>query len=330
MELYSNIFDRHGYAIKVFDTLRKTSQWLPSTYIPTSTRRGGTGYDKHTIFTLDDLIHLLRFVIYHNYTFFADKIMHQTKGISMGGNASVYIANHFLFTYKRDFYLQLEQQAASSTALQIISSLPTEEPPNWQQHYDSASIALYLLDIFQWLFRFIDDTESINNNYLEQLLYTNQTFFGIRGIYPPELLITLSEQADHSDYLDITISSRNGNGRSPLKTTFYNKFSKAEFAALALIRYTHNSSNLARRLKDNILTGRFHALRRNLTDKSSFCNTIASILAQLTHRGYSNHRLLRRLFQLLKDYPYLYGDASRTTQQRIRHLMHALTAENSL
>ena len=328
MAFYTTIFSKFGFAIKVFDCPRKKPTWL-SYYTPSTERRGGTGYDKHTVFTLDDLKLLLQFVIKQNYMSFGEEIYHQTKGISMGGNASVYIANHFLFTYELDFYSQLQQLAASSVALQPITSLPTTDPPNWQQYYDAGSVALYLLDIFQWLFRFIDDTESINNDYMDQLLYTDRTFFGIRGIYPPELLITLSNKSTRSDYLDITISSRDDNGRSPLKTTFYNKFSKPEFKALGLLRYTHNSSNLARRIKDNILTGRFHALRRNITDKRSFCNTLATILAQLIHRGYSRHRLLRRLHQLLKDYPYLYGDAARTTEQRIQHQLTALLAENS-
>ena len=328
--IYTKIFNKYGYAIKIFDTPGKTPEWLPPGHYPPEARRGGTGYSKHTIFTLEDLIKLLEFTIKNNYMTFAQQILHQTKGISMGGNASVYVANHFLFTYELDFYSRLVDIITANTTIQVLPLLPTEEPQNWQLHYDTGSVALYLLDIFQWLFRFVDDNESINNNYMDKLLYTNQTFFGIQGIYPPELVITLSKQEDHSNYLDITISSRDGNGHSPLKTTFYNKFSKAEFAALALIRYTHNTSNLARRLKDNILTGRFHALRRNITDKSSFCNTMASIIAQLIHRGYNGRRLLRRLFQLLKDYPYLYGDASRTTQQRIHHQLKAFMAENSL
>jgi hypothetical protein len=33
------------------------------------------------------------------------------------------------------------------------------------------------------------------------------------GIYPAELLLALSEKADYSDCVDITISSRDGNGR---------------------------------------------------------------------------------------------------------------------
>ena len=107
VQFHAKVFDKNGYAIKVFDTPKKASKWLPSTNIPGSARRGGSGYDKHTIFTLDDLIKLLDFIIHHNYMNFAEKTLHQTKGISMGGNASVYIAKHFLFTYELDFYSQL-------------------------------------------------------------------------------------------------------------------------------------------------------------------------------------------------------------------------------
>lgn len=326
--LYTTLFAKYGFAIKVFDSPAKESQWMAS-YTPATARSGGTGYDRYTIFTLDDLKYLLKFIIQHNYIHFGQEILKQDQGITMGGNASVYIANHFLFTYELDFYSQLQQLVASSTSLQLLDFLPTTEPPNRQQHYDSGSVALYILTFFQWLFRFIDDIISINNDFLENLLYTNQIFFGIRGIYPPELLITLSPKEPTSNYLDIALSSMHGNGRSPLKTTFYNKFSKPEFAALSVIRYTHNSSNLARRIKDNILTGRFHALRRNITDRSSFCQATAMVIAQLIRRGYNTRRLFRRLFSLLKSHPYLYGHAARTTQQRITHLVTTLLTENS-
>ena len=83
---------------------------------------------------------------------FAQQILHQTKGISMGGNASVYVANHFLFTYELDFYSRLVDIITTNTIIQVLPLLPTEEPHNWQLHYDTGSVALYLLDIFQWLF----------------------------------------------------------------------------------------------------------------------------------------------------------------------------------
>ncbi|KAG7674292.1 hypothetical protein KSW81_006103 [Nannochloris sp. 'desiccata'] len=328
VDLYTKLFDKFGVAIKIFDSPTKKPQWL-STYIPGQPRHGGTGYDRYTIFTLDDLKVLLTFIISHNYVHFAQRILKQTQGIAMGGNASVYVANHFLFTYELAFYSQLQQLVATSTNLQILTSLPATEPPNWQETYDSGSVALYLLVFFQWLFRYIDDIITITNIFLQQLLYNNNTFYGISGIYPSELQITLSTLGPTTDFLDITLSSKNGNGSPPLRTTFYNKFSKPEFAALSKTRYVHNSSNLARRIKDNILTGRFHALRRNITDRNSFCQATALVIAQLIRRGYNERRLFRRLFKLLQTYPYLYTHASRSTQQRIMHQVTAFLTENS-
>ena len=53
-------------------------------------------------------------------------------------------------------------------------------------------------------------------------------------------------------------------------------------------------------------------------------------MAQLINRGHNNRRLSRHLFQLLKDYPFLYGDVPRTTYQRVKHLTTILIVENSL
>jgi len=83
---------------------------------------------------------------------------------------------------------------ASSAILQVLTYLPTTELPNWQQNYDSGSVALNVFDLFHWLFRFIDDLMVINNNYLDKLLYTDHSFFEIHDICPFELLITLSMQ----------------------------------------------------------------------------------------------------------------------------------------
>ena len=70
-------------------------------------------------------------------------------------------------------------------------------------------------------------------------------------------------------------------------------------------------------------------IRRNITDRGSFCESLAKIMAQLINRGHNGRRLSRHLFQLLKDYPFLYGDAPRTTYQRVKHLIATLVAENS-
>ncbi|KAH7622072.1 hypothetical protein NADE_004665 [Nannochloris sp. 'desiccata'] len=135
------------------------------------------------------------------------------------------------------------------------------------------------------VFEFVDDAITITIIFRQYLLYKNITFYGISGIYPSELLITLSNQESTADFLDITLSSKNGDRRSPLRTTFYTRFSKIEFPALLTIRYVHNSSNLGRSAKDNILTERFHALRRNLTDRSSFWLATANVTAFLTEKS---------------------------------------------
>jgi hypothetical protein len=52
------------------------------------------------IFTWDQCEALLAFVLDSSCVEFGGKIYHQRIGIPMGGNASVFFANHFLFAYE--------------------------------------------------------------------------------------------------------------------------------------------------------------------------------------------------------------------------------------
>jgi hypothetical protein len=98
---------------------------------------------------------------------------------------------------------------------------------------------------------------------------------------------------------------------------FYNKFSEPEFSHLPVIRYTHNTSNLSRRCKDNILGGRFSALSQTLLSPSSFIESMATILVGLVHRGYPFQKLKRSLRALCSRQPGLYGLSSQALNHKI-------------
>jgi hypothetical protein len=250
----------------------------------------------------------------------------------MGGNASVLLATHFLFSYEYAFLEQLVNAVAAGPACVPIVDLPLQEPDpsaaGPSRVPTTADKALCLLHSFQWITRYIDDILAFDNKYLPQLLYTNQTFYGFSGIYPPELNITLSDPSPTTNYLDISLSSLNGDCRTPLQSTFYSKFDEPQFAKVNIIKYTHMSSNIHLRFKYNILTGCFHRLRRNLTSRNSFIEAMARVLRDLATRGYRWHRLRKQLRRLCHRHPGIFGISPTALSRDV--LLHAqATMENS-
>ncbi len=313
--LYALIFSTRGSALKVFNHDKNSPVWL-SAIPPPECRTGGKNlYDRYKIYTLDDIFNLIDFVLDNNYFQFGGQLLLQIQGIAMGGNASVFIANHFLFSYEYQFLQQLVTAIRTDPCTQAITSLPIPAPPT--SPFSKGDVARFLLPIFIWLFRYIDDIASIDNAYLEQLLYTDRSFYGFEGIYPPVLDITLTPPSSRLKYLDIEIGSRDQNGTTPLQTTFYNKFSEPEFSHLPVIRYTHITSNLSRRCKDNILGGRFAALSQNLTSRASFIKAMASVFVGLVERGYPFGKLKRNLRTLCGNHSGLYGFSSQALHHNI-------------
>lgn len=328
-DLYSLIFSTRGNALKIFTHERNSPKWL-NMAPPLECRSGGKNiYDRYKIYTLEDIFKLIDFVLKNNYVQFGGVLYLQLLGIAMGGNASVFIANHFLFSYEYRFFEQLVSAICLDPSTQPISTLPIPAPLNADIFYPRGAVARFLLQTFIWLFRYIDDIGSLNNPYLEQLLYTNRSYFGFEGIYPPVLDITLTPHSSSLKYLDIEIGSRYQNNKTPLHSTFYNnKFSEPAFAHLPIIRYPHTTSNLSSHCKRNILPSRFIALSQNLTSRSSFIAAMAAVIVGLHDRGYSFGKLKRSLCGICYKQNGLYGLSSQSLKHRI--LFQArLSMENS-
>ena len=322
--LYKRLFDSRGAALKVFLNRRRqgtTGIWLPSSEVPPrgDAREGGARYiDKFRIFTFEDVCELIDFVVDNNYVSFGQRLYRQILGISMGGNASVYIANHYLFSYELEFYERLVNDIVAypipntSTGPTRLNDLPLEESSQRQTRSGGlighrGAVARFLLEQFLYIFRYIDDISSVNNPYLAKLLYTNNIFYGFMGIYPPELCITLTDPTPSLNYLDITISSINSDNKTPLHTSYYNKFSEQAFRHLSVIRFTHASSNISSRIKRNLLTGAFHRYRYNLSNQFSFIDSVAAAFVALVRSGYSEAALNTQVYRLCRDYDGLFG-----------------------
>ncbi len=118
--------------------------------------------------------------------------------------------------------------------------------------------AKQILSSFLMTGRYIDDLLSINNPYLEILLYTNQTLFyhDLHGIYPDTLLLKCAHSGTQVPFMDISIRP-SGQG-SRLTTVLYDKRRHEPLSSLFIIKYPHMSSNISDTAKFNIITSQYH------------------------------------------------------------------------
>lgn len=314
--LYSEVFSNNKIGLKVFLRKGRNPVWVDT--VPAISGRAETSAPndpyKFMIFSISHVHELLEFILTNTYVAFGPWIKLQQIGISMGGNHSVFTANHYLFAFELAFFRQLKQAIIESPPTNLnVTVLPDIASPNAHR----GDIAVFLAKSFLWLSRYIDDLHSFNNIVLSKLLYTNNLVFGFHGLYPPELNITLSDVQNFSNFLDLTIQSRHADGKTPLCTILYSKFREEKFRGLPIIRYPHMSSNLSLSLKINVLVGQFHRLRQIITERDNFVDELAAVMNTLFRRGYNARAMRRRVYRLCLNSDGMYGWDSRYCFTRI-------------
>lgn len=130
-------------------------------------------YDNYTLWTCQDLIEALTFLLDNIYVRFGTSIYKQVIGIPMGTNCAPLVADLFLYCYERDFML----------------SLSTE-------HHDD------IITAFNNTSRYLDDLLNIDNNHFPSL---------VNKIYPHELQLNKANTSDkQANFLDLNLSIVNG------------------------------------------------------------------------------------------------------------------------
>ncbi len=99
--------------------------------------------------------------------------------------------------------------------------------------------------------RYIDDLSSINNPYLQHLMYDDMVYYGeIHGIYPRSLL------------LNITICP-SGRGHR-LITILYDKREHPQLSSQFNVTYPRASSQISDQAKYGVIISQFHRFWRNI------------------------------------------------------------------
>lgn len=149
---------------------------------------------------------------------------------------------------------------------------------------------------FLLTFRFLDDLGALNNPLLLNLLYEDQYWQGLRGIYPRCLTIGLAHAGQDLPYMDVHFFQfRNSRGAYQIRTKLYDKRVHIfKGKNLSIVRFLHATSNIPNSSKSNILTGQIHRLARRITDVDNFCYELARIILELAGQGHRFEDLWRR------------------------------------
>lgn len=164
---------------------------------------------------------------------------------------------------------------------------------------------------FGFMGRFLDDMFSITNPVFPQLTYTDQHFGPLSGIYSPDLRLIPSRNGLGREtgvsMLDLSIRLAPQDPVAQLFTQLFDKRRAPAFQDFPIIRFPHITSLLSSQCTYNVLKGRFHHLRRIVTERGSFVTELACIMYELTTKGYLLPMLHKKLSICMHHHPGLYN-----------------------
>lgn len=308
--IVDDVFAMHegAVAVAVYKQKGLPLKWLTEVPHRLCDKEKGQAFQ---VFTPASVKWLFSFLIQQTYVCFTGKLYHQIKGIPMGISPAVYISNYYLHTYEFDFLKQLIPMQAAGVRSTLHPAairhllLQGEVPPG-----GSADVAALVLDSYAFTVRFLDDMYSLANPIRDHLLYVNQSWSGVRGLYPTALNLKLTAEGASVNYMDITVVMSvkyvtHGPGTVPVAdfdTFLYSKHVDGPFKSLRLVRYPPITSLLSWQAKYNILTTEFHRLLRRVTNVADLCSNLGRIIVDLLRKGYTISRLMRMLSRLFHQY----------------------------
>ncbi len=142
---------------------------------------------------------------------------------------------------------------------------------------------------FRNTFRFADDLNGLDNPFLPHLLYRNQTYLGIPGIYPTDLTLTSSARSTPDTpvvpFLSFTIAAfaTSEPGHLVYHLAPYDKRDSPAFGNLPLVRYVIFASCIPLHCKRNIVINSLVAYARHSSTLDAFTTAAARLIGRLHH-----------------------------------------------
>ena len=188
------------------------------------------------------------------------------------------------------------------------------------QPFWARMLAAHVMKAFGLSGRFIDDLATINNPYLQHLMYEDQAFHHplIRGIYPRALELKVTMEGPSIKYMDVTIGPVPG-WPNRLATTLFDKRTVYPLTKLRIIRFPHISSHISDLAKYGIVVSQFHRFYSIIMRRSSFIHAVADVVQALHVKGYDVPRMVALVKRQCRRHNELYGTLP-------RHLFIAIEA----
>jgi hypothetical protein len=315
--------------LKVYFNKDGGTKWLTPPQQRDNVQPGLYGKDKggeYYVFDLNTFTAIFTWMMNNNYFTFGGRVFHQTRGIAMGSNASVLIANLYLYTYELEFIKQHWFRPPHRL----------DHPQNKESHKK----ARRLLRRCMHSARYIDDGLFVGNKNIDLLIkqpapdtpftgYTTPGYFSlptpgtfIRGIYPHYLNITHST-SENEHFMDLRFSvQREPHTLLPSFTTHI--FDKRDFdlRSLPTKTYVHPHSDTAIWCKLGIILSQVQRFARLSTDAGDFTFHTARLLYRMLQAGYSGRELAIYLRRAVKRAAKIYAIADpRALEKRVNDFL---------
>jgi len=244
--------------------------------------------DSTRVFSAQQIIEAISFLVDNTYVRFAGKLWHQVIGIPMGTNCAGFLANLYCFTYELDFLKRVVEDKNYILAQEMLRTR-----------------------------RYIDDLIAINCTHLPGKLYLPE------GIYPSQILsLVLAADGETVPYMDLLIRQ---NRRRGLITAIYDKRLDDKYADIKVIRYPDTQSILATKAKCGIVTSQMYRFLRRCSLATDFVYNTALVLHRLMGKGYQTSLLWAQVRRFLVKHPDVYGGREMGVWcNRIRNKIEAL------
>ena len=226
----------------------------------------------------DQLVCWLKTVIENTYiTIGKDIVLHQSKGLPMGIPPAVWMAQIFCFMAEIRFMRRLLRA----------------------QRFD-------IIDSFRFTSRYVDDILALANEFIKHLLSEDDTFEGLRGIYPNFLIVKAEQESTEAvDHLDLHIHKY---GPSPaLLCSIYDKKLAPPLDKIKHISYPHVESYICNTAKYGVVSSQLVRYARLCTRKEFFIQNARSLLTTLLSKKYERAKLVRTTTAFINKHPYLYA-----------------------
>lgn len=301
-------------AAAVAATVKGTAKWHDP--------HGKDRFGRFHILSLAEVKHLVHVLVSNSYVECFGEVYKQVCGIPMGVSPGVFFANMFLFSFEMEHMQQLirvYQQHPTSLGLGEAQYFGAQLCHEFKRsgsaiaEGDLGSVAVFLWSQWKYVWRFVDDLQTVGHMFLDDMLCNTQHVLGtcIVGVYPAECPLEDTSPApgayDCVPFLDI--GQRFGVVQGAREqvvfvvTGVYSRLQEPCFQRLRPVHYTHASSCVSRQCMANIAVGQLSRFCILCSNPDRLRSAVGVLLTGLVQQGHQPANLWRYVKQYVRRHP---------------------------